>query len=101
MNRLPPITEAQFQRQVVQLARLLGWLVYHTRDSRGSDAGYPDLTMVRGRRVVYAELKSARGRVKPEQAVWATALAAVGGAVECYLWRPGDWDQIQQVLSRE
>ena len=43
------MTEAQFQEAVVQLARLTGWLVYHTFDSRRSQAGYPDLTLLKGR----------------------------------------------------
>jgi hypothetical protein len=38
-----------------------------------------------------------RGRVQPEQAAWLDALARCG-AVESYLWRPGDWPLIERVL---
>lgn len=54
------MTERQFQPQVVQLARLCGWLIYHTFDSRRSAAGFPDLCMVRGDRCLFVELKSDR-----------------------------------------
>ena len=36
-------TEKGFQAAVVELARLRGWLVYHTYDSRRSAKGFPDL----------------------------------------------------------
>ena len=41
------MTEKQFMAQVVELAKLKGWLVYHTYDSRRSEPGFPDLCMVR------------------------------------------------------
>jgi hypothetical protein len=98
------MTEAAFQKLVLDAARLFGWLWYHTRDSRGSAAGYPDLTLVRvapGKppRVLFVELKSATGRLRAEQIVWATTLGAVGGAVEHHVWRPTtSWETIQEVL---
>ena len=82
--------ERAFQEAVLQLARLHGWLAYHTHDSRRSQAGFPDLVLVRGQRVVFAELKSAKGRVRPAQRVWLDRLEAAGA--ETYLWRPSDWD---------
>lgn len=69
---------------------LLGWRIYHTRDSRGSYSGFPDLTMVRGPRLVFAELKSDRGIVSSEQAEWLAALRRVE-VVEVAVWRPEDW----------
>ncbi len=93
--RLPPITEAEFARQVLALARLRGWLCYHTHDSRRSAAGFPDLVFVR-ERVVWVELKTARGRVRPEQQRWLDALGRAGQ--EVYLFRPGDWARIEEVL---
>ena len=56
-------TEAQFQAAVIQYAELKGWMVYHTHDSRGSRPGFPDLTMVRDGVLIFAELKSERGRL--------------------------------------
>ena len=93
-----PITEAQFQSQVVGLARATGWRVYHTHDSRRSAAGFPDLTMVRGARLVMAELKSEMGFATSAQRQWLDALGAVPG-VESYLWKPDDLDEIGAILS--
>lgn len=93
------MTEAAFQKLVLDAARLFGWLWYHTRDSRGSAAGFPDLTLVRKGRVLFVELKTASGRLRAEQIVWAERLAAVGGGVEHHVWRPTTaWETIQEVL---
>lgn len=96
---LPPESEAEFQCGVVELARLLGWEVYHTRDSRGSDGGFPDLVLVRGGRVVFAELKAASGRTTPDQDRWIGKLMRT--PAEVYLWRPGDWPLVEEILSSE
>ena len=85
------MTEKQLQGAVVEYARLGGWLVCHTHDSRRSEPGYPDLCMVRDGRLVFAELKSAKGRTTTAQDDWLEALAEVGGCAEVYLWRPDDW----------
>jgi hypothetical protein len=41
------IREADFQATIVETARTLGWLIYHTHDSRRSSPGFPDLVLVR------------------------------------------------------
>ena len=91
------MTERAFLGAVVELAALTGWLAYHTHDSRRSQAGFPDLALVRAGRLILAELKAAKGRVRPAQAVWLDALGGVDG-VEVYLWRPQDWPAIEAVL---
>lgn len=50
-------TEKAFTEEVRKVARTLGWLEMHPFDSRRTTAGFPDLTMVRKPRVVFAELK--------------------------------------------
>ncbi len=95
---LPAITEKQFMQQVIDLARLCGWLVYHPFDSRRSAAGFPDLVMVRGQIVIFAELKTERGRLSTAQANWLDRLiGARGTGVFC--WRPSDWPEIERVLT--
>jgi len=89
------VTEGQLQRQVLELARLRGWLAFHDYDSRRSESGFPDLVMVR-ERVVFAELKSATGRLSAAQRQWLDRLTTAGAEVYC--WRPSDWDQVVEVL---
>lgn len=111
----PPEREADFQAVVVDYARLRGWMTYHTHDSRRSAAGFPDLVMVRDGQLVFAELKSEKGKTTPEQDAWLMALDAVMvGAVqrhhdnvECdctypvrsFIWRPSDWSSIEKELK--
>jgi hypothetical protein len=91
-------TERQFQDAVVEYGRQCGWLVYHPHDSRRSTFGYPDLTMARRGRVVFAELKTETGRLRVEQQRWLDALQPSGTEVGVFLWRPSDWPEIEQVL---
>lgn len=86
MSTLPKISERVFQSQVLQLCKWLGLLAYHTHDSRRSQPGYPDLTIVGPCGVVFAELKTETGRVSPAQQQWLDALAAAG--LDAYVWRP-------------
>jgi VRR-NUC domain len=91
------MSEPAFQRQVLQLAHLCGWLTYHTLDSRGSEPGFPDLVLVRPPRLLFAELKTQTGRVSQAQRRWLHLLGQCPG-VEVHLWRPGDWDEIETTL---
>ncbi|SRR6266496_2946438 len=95
---LAHVPERDFLQQVKDLAGFSGWLAYHTLDSRGSDQGFPDLVLIRGGRVVFAELKSEAGKPSQVQARWLLGLAIAGA--EVYLWRPRNWSQIEAVLSR-
>lgn len=115
-------SEAAFQEQVLALARLYQWRCYHTHDSRRSQPGFPDLVMVRPPRLVFAELKTEKGRVGREQAAWLAALGDVAevvdmlneehregpfgsagrdalATVEVYLWRPSDLQRIAETLA--
>lgn len=92
-------SEVAFQQQVLNLATLYDWSSYHTHDSRRSQPGFPDLVLVRDGDLIFAELKSEKGRIRPEQAKWLRMLEQVQG-VETYLWRPDDFDEIHARLSR-
>ena len=91
------MTEAQLLAAVRRLAHYRGFMTYHTRDSRGSEAGFPDLVMVSAtqRRVLFVELKTATGKTSAAQDAWLAALAAAGA--EVYLWRPAD---LQHAIPR-
>jgi hypothetical protein len=54
-------TEKQFMATVIEAAQTLGWLVYHTHDSRRSESGFPDLVGVRRDRILFIEVKPRRG----------------------------------------
>jgi hypothetical protein len=93
----PALTEAAFQAAIIELATLAGWLCHHEYDSRRSTPGYPDLTLCKPPRLLLIELKTQRGRVRPEQREWLAALAECPG-VEVALWRPSDWPAIEAAL---
>lgn len=97
--------EKDWQRDIVRLARTLGWKVAFFRPAQtakgwrtavGADgAGFPDLCLVRDR-VIFVELKNEKGRVTEEQREWIAALQVAG--VEAYVWRPDDLDDAMAVL---
>jgi hypothetical protein len=95
-DALPKQTEKQFMSQVVRYAELMGWRVHHTFDSRKSSPGVPDLLCIRRPRVVWAELKSDRGRLTDDQRAWLLDLRACGQ--EAYLWSPRNWSAVEKLL---
>lgn len=95
---LPPITEKEFMRQVKDLAQIYHWRCYHPFLSKWSEHGYPDITLIRPPRCLFAELKREDGELTASQKEWAELLKACPG-VEYYLWRPSDFDEIVKVLG--
>lgn len=100
----PYISEKEFQRSVTALFTITGWYVYHNPDASRSSAGWPDLQLLKPAspagpaQLVFAELKTARGRVSPIQKKVIQTLADAGQ--EVYLWRPDDWDEIERIAKR-
>src|SRR5262245_31539583 len=102
------MTEREFQRQVIELAKLCGFRVAHFRPARtargwrtpveGDGAGFPDLVLLRGAVLLVAELKSDTGTLTPAQSGWLSAFAEAG--VLAYVWAPRDWEHIKRVLAR-
>ena len=103
------ITEKDFQATVIDLARTYGWIVGFTFDARKSEPGEPDLRMVRPPRVIFAELKTVKGKLTKGrwgnnrwfygQDEWGDALASCPG-IEYYLWRPDGLDgEIERILK--
>lgn len=82
------------------IALALGWRGYHTHRSQHSPAGFPDLTLVKAGRLIFAELKTERGKTTPEQDAWLADLRTVeletydtdplDAVVRVYVWRPSD-----------
>jgi hypothetical protein len=91
------VTERDLAGYVRDVAAAFGWRRYHTWLAKHSPAGFPDEVLVRPPRLLFAELKSERGKLKPDQEAWLEALRAVP-SVEVYVWRPADIDAIAEVL---
>ena len=93
------ITEKEFMADLKKFAVMLGWKWYHPYLSIHSERGFPDVTLVKPPRLIYAELKSEKGKVTDNQQEWLDILSAIPG-VEVYLWRPTDedWEEIVRVL---
>lgn len=110
------VTEAQFQQQIIDLAKMAGWLVHAERPAQYQSgrwathiqghAGFPDLVMVRPPRLIFAELKVGYNKLSPEQSRWLEDLGQnsedvygmPSNAVETYEWRPKDMATIQRIL---
>jgi hypothetical protein len=99
------LSEAAFQKQVIDLAHLYRWRVAHFRPARTTVAGketwrtavsadgqgFPDLVLARNGVVLFRELKTDHGKASHEQLAW---LLAVGGAI----WRPAQWSTIEREI---
>ncbi len=110
------ISERDLQNAIVDAARLYGYLVFHTRPAISAKGwrtpvqydgkGYPDLTMVgtkRPFRVIFAELKSEKGKLTRQQEQWLTGLERVDAVcdnVSVHVWTPADWpERVLEVLQ--
>ena len=103
------INEAALQSAVIELAKLYGWKVHHTRPCQMQSgrwatpiqghAGFPDLVLVRPPETIFVELKSAIGKTSDKQDEWIAALQAAGQ--EVHIWRPKDITIIKRRLSHE
>ena len=93
------MTEKQFQRQVIDLAKLLHYKVYFTWNSFHSPTGFPDLVLTRPSdgRLIFAELKASGGTLTDAQREWLDALRVT--KAEAYLWFPSNFDDIVETLK--
>ena len=94
--RFAGYTEAVFQAEIIKMAQSLGWTAYHTYNSLNSEPGFPDLVLVRDR-VIFREVKTAKGTVSPPQHRWIKMLRDAGE--DAGIWRPRDWDRIETELN--
>lgn len=103
----PRLTESGFQRQVVELATILGWHTAHFRPAQTSKGwrtpvsgdlgkGWPDLILARGRRLIFAEIKADKGRLSEDQERVLNVLGATG--TETHTWWPADFDRVAEIL---
>jgi len=104
------VSEAEFQKAVISLAKLHGWKVMHTQMAQirpgkwitpnTGDQGFVDLVMTHPTRgTIFVELKTTKGIVSNKQWEWIHALEDSGE--EVYVWRPKDLEKISTRLSRK
>ena len=103
---MPGPSEAEFLRQILQLARLRGWRVAHFRAAgtaagwrtpcQADAAGFPDLVLCRGKRLLWVEVKTDGGRLRGEQTLWLRALQAAGQTA--IVWQPSMCKEIEAAL---
>lgn len=96
----PEMTEKQFATAFEKLLRFNGWHWYHTYRSDRSPKGFPDYVCARfdPPGFFFAELKTATGKLTPEQVTWVALLEATGQ--EVHVFRPADLEEIAARLSR-
>ena len=104
----PAITEADFQKQITDLAELYHWQYLHLRPAQTAKGwrtpvqgslgvGWPDLILVRGDRLMAVELKAEGKSPTVEQYDVLGVLNRAG--VEIHIWHPADFDEIQAELT--
>ena len=93
------LPESQLLATVRRLALAHGWLFYHTHRSDRSDEGFPDCTLTKPGRLIFAELKSQRGKGTIAQQRWLLLLRQSVPGIEVYCWRPSDLQAITATLT--
>ena len=91
------MSENDLLKCVLNLAKLYGWRTYHARPAmtakgyrtpvQGDGKGFPDLVLAKQGRVIFAELKSAKGTLTDAQQEWRGVLYQYA-----HVWRPTDWN---------
>lgn len=94
---LRSISEKDWQRDVLKLARSTGWTHYHTYRATRSPAGFPDLVMWKPGQLIFVELKRETGVLSAEQVRILAGIEDGGGRV--YVWRPSDLDEAVEILT--
>ena len=105
------VSEKALESYVKELAELYGWSYYHQVTgvicpschkptfSKREGPGFPDLVLAHPNgRLIFAELKSQKGKLREGQPEW-LALLNTGRGREVYLWRPSDMDTIALILQ--
>lgn len=100
------ISEASYQSRIIDLAELYRWRIHHCRplqrrDGRwqtpiAGDAGFPDLVLLRDRRLLVIEVKAERGQLSAEQRIWLERFVQAGA--EVVIARPSNWEAIERML---
>ena len=106
---MPPNTdasEAMFMDAVIRTANMNEWDAHHIRPGRYGNyyktdglPGMPDLILIgrRGQGIIWAELKTMKGKLSDEQR--SRLLQLNNNGQEVYVWRPADMQTIVDRLG--
>lgn len=105
MKAADVMTEAAWSSQVVGIAKQYGWYCFHAPDNKPGaggrrqtvSKGWPDWVFLGFSRSLFVELKSEKGRVRPEQAEVLRMLSDAGHEVA--ILRPSDLPLVLRVLG--
>ena len=78
-NRRGEPTENEIQSAIREYLRMRGWYVIRIQQGMGAHRGLSDLIAVKDGRVVFAEIKTPRGRLSEYQERFREEIAAHGG----------------------
>jgi hypothetical protein len=92
-DRGPDSLEAHVRKLIADL----GLFGYHPRNSKGSQAGWPDWVIIGRAGILYRELKAEHGSLSPEQRHVGELIARAGG--NWRVWRPHDL--LDRTIARE
>ena len=108
-RRVRLMSESELFNEVATLLKGLGWRYFHipaTAYRHGVRAGFPDITAVKGERLLFIELKREKEKLSDEQAAWAYALLGVAArtvyeTVQYLVWRPSNLlsGEIAEILA--
>ena len=108
-QKLPALSERDFSLQVEDLFKIFHWRYSHFRPAQTAKGwrtsitgykGFPDYVAAKGKRIIFAELKSEIGKLTPDQEDWIALLKLCPG-VEVYVWKPNDLQEIANILLAE
>jgi hypothetical protein len=99
------MNETEWQKQVLKSAHSLGWHSMHIGRTGKHQAvgakgtlgtGWPDLVLVKGGRIIFAELKANGGVLTEQQR---NVLITLGNVGEIHVWRPSDMGLMIDTLA--
>jgi hypothetical protein len=100
------MTEDQLLTAVVEAAQLNGWRWHHVRRSdraiQQGYGGFPDLVLAKDGRILFLELKTARGVLAPGQSDWLDELRPLdmpSEPITARVVRPADLDDVIRWLG--
>ena len=82
------MSEAELEEHVRDIAKDLGVIRFHVRNSRGTNAGLPDDILIGPGGVLWRECKTQKGKLTGAQ--WAAGDALVLAGQDWNTWRPAD-----------